>query len=68
MLRGGVMKILNRSKIKGIILFPIRIFGKVFSSIGKFLGKDINEDRLNEIKEQHLYFAAKSQLSNFKGL
>lgn len=68
MLRGGVMKILNRSKIKGIILFPIRIIGKVFSSIGKFLGKDINEDRLNEIKEQHLYLAAKSQLSNLKGL
>lgn len=68
MLRGGVMNILGKSKLKERILFPFRIIGKIFSSIGKFLGKDINEDRLNEIKAQHLYLAAKSQLPNHKGL
>lgn len=68
MLRGGVMSILGKSKFKEGILFPVRIIGKIFSSIGNFLGKDINEDRLNEIKAQHLYLAAKSQLPNHKGL
>ena len=62
------MNILGKSKLKEGILFPFRIIGKIFSSIGKFLGKDINEDRLNEIKAQHLYLAAKSQLPNHKGL
>ncbi|MCB9061385.1 MAG: hypothetical protein H6622_07690 [Halobacteriovoraceae bacterium] len=62
------MSILGKSKLKEEILFPIRIIGKIFSSVGKFLRKDINEDRLNEIKAQHLYLAAKSHLSNNKGL
>ena len=67
MLRGGVMSISGKSKLKEGILFPIRIIGEIFSSAGKFLRKDINEDRLNEIKAQHLYLAAKSQLPNNKG-
>jgi hypothetical protein len=61
------MNTVTKNKIKEGILFPIRILGKIFSSIGKFLSRDINEERLNEIKSEHLYLASKSHLPTFKG-
>ncbi len=67
MLLGGIMSILGKSKIVKVVLFPIRILGKLFSAIGNFLSRDINEERLNEIKEQQLYLASKYQSFYHKG-
>jgi hypothetical protein len=45
MLLGGIMGILGKSKTVKVVLFPIQVLGKLLSAIGKFLSRDINEER-----------------------
>ena len=61
------MNTVTKIKIKEGILFPVRILGKIFFlQSAKFLSRDVNEERLNEIKAEHLYLASKSHLLRSK--